>query len=151
MGNLAPSQSSGMNGVVFVGHVQLQKRAKNGQIKHHPSRGCTLADTGFLSEVKPLSSRGPPIGHMLWGEGYPTLKRGAYYACVKMGFYGKRGVFRCFSKNRNTFSGPGYAKCRNLTCVIAMTCATFLESVQVSNSSLFATTDPRKADRYPKP
>lgn len=150
MGKLAPSQASGINGVVFEGHVQLQKGAKKGQIKHHPSRGCTLADTGFLHEVKTLSSRWPPVGHMLWGEGYPTLKRGACYACVKMGFYGKRGVFWCFLKNRNTFSGPGYAKCRNSTCVISMTCATFFESALVSNSSLFATTDPRKADGYLK-
>jgi hypothetical protein len=138
----APYHALGTSGVVFAMRVQLQKRAKKRQMKRHPSRRCALPNTGFLDEVKPLCGQGPPKDHMLWGERHSTLKRGACYACVKMGFYGKRGVYRCFSKNRNTFSGPGYAKCPNLVCVIFMTRASFFESVLVPNSSLIATTDP---------
>ena len=100
------------------------------------------ADSSFPGEVKPSRGRGLSIDHMLWGEGYPTLKRGACCACVKMGFYGKRGVFGCFLKNRNTFLGRGYVKCPKLICVIFMTYARFFESVLASNSSYFATTDP---------
>ena len=138
----APSRALGTSGVVFARRVQLQKRAKKRQMKPHPSRWCTPPNTGFLNEVKLVCGRGPPKDHMLWGERYSALKRGACYTCVKMRVYGKRGVFWCFLKNRNTFSGPGYAKCRNSVCVIFMTRASFFESVLVPNSSLITTTDP---------
>ena len=138
----APSHAMRTSGVVFGRHVQLQNRAKKGQKKRHPSRTCMRANSSFPGEVKPSCGRGLSIDHMLWGEGYSILKRGACCACVKMGFYGKRGVFWCFLKNRNTFSGPGYVKCPKLIRVIFMTYARFFESVLVSNSSWFATTDP---------
>ena len=144
----APTHALGTSGIVFGRRVQLQKRAKQGQMKRHPSRGCMLPDTRFLNKVKPWCGQGPPKDHMLWGEGYPTLKRGACYACVKTGLYGKRCVFRCFWENRNTFSGPGYVKCRNLVCVIFLICATLFESALVPNSSLFAATDPWKAGMW---
>ena len=138
----APSHALCTSGVVFRRHVQLQNRAKKRQKKLHPSRRCMRANWSFPDEVKASRGRGVSIEHMLWGEGYPTLKRGACCACVKMGFYGKRGVFGCFLKNRNTFSGRGYVKCPKLVCVIFMTYARFFESVLASNSSWFATTDP---------
>lgn len=96
----APYHALGTSGVVFARRVQLQKRAKKRQMKRHPSRRCALPNTGFLNEVKPLWGQGPPKDHMLWGERHSTLKRGACYACVKMGFYGRRGVFRCFFRAR---------------------------------------------------
>ena len=62
------------------------------------------ANWSFPDEVKASRGRGVSIEHMLWGEGYPTLKRGACCACVKMGFYGKRGVFGCFfEKSQHIF------------------------------------------------
>jgi hypothetical protein len=88
---------------------------------------------------------------MLWGDGYPTLERGASYVCVKIRFCEKRGVFGYFLKFHNTFSGPGYVKCRKLVCVMFRTFASFFESVLVSKLSLAANTESWKVGRYASP